>query len=68
MSELPLLLTIPQVCEQTGIKSKTTVYELISAGQLDTVDIAVHGRSRTRVPRASLERFIERRTAKRVAS
>lgn len=68
---LPLLLSVPQVMEQTGIKSRDTVYRLIAAGEFDTCDISAPGvdgkpsRSRTRVTRDSLERFISRRTTTR---
>ena len=67
MGELPLLLTIPQVMAQLQVKSKDTVYALISSGELESTDIsATEGKSgrrpRTRVPRSSLERFIASRT------
>ena len=57
----PRLLKIPEVAEHLGCH-RDTVYELIARGELDTVDISTHGRSKSRVPEPSLAAFIERRT------
>src|SRR5205814_1367360 len=52
----PLLLTIPQAASVLAV-GRTTVYELIGAGDLEAVHI---GRS-ARVPVASIELFVARR-------
>ena len=49
-----LLLTLPQTQRATGL-GRTTLYQLIREGRLKAVHI---GRS-IRVPRASLEQFVE---------
>jgi excisionase family DNA binding protein len=51
----PLLLTIPQAAAVLAV-GRTTVYELIGAGDLEAVHI---GRS-VRVPIAELQAFVER--------
>lgn len=57
------LLTIPQVMDRLGIKSKDTVYALISSGALRVTDIAATGqRPRSRVREDDLQRFIDART------
>lgn len=53
---LPLLLTIPQVAQLLSV-GRTTVYYLISRGELDTVHI---GRS-ARIAREAVEQFVRRR-------
>ncbi|MCA1570812.1 MAG: helix-turn-helix domain-containing protein [Chloroflexi bacterium] len=60
----PRLLTIPQVAHELGV-SPNTVYRLIAAGHLSTVDVGMAGRSRTRVSEAALERFVRSRTTDR---
>lgn len=57
------LLTIPETARTLRI-DRRTVYRLIAAGDLDAVDIAPTGstRSKTRVPAASVAQFIERRS------
>ena len=57
----PLLLTIPQAAAVLAI-GRTTVYELIGAGDLEAVHI---GRS-ARVPVAALEDYVERQRRGRV--
>jgi hypothetical protein len=56
----PLLLTIPQVCDALGLDSRNAVYERISDGLLEAVDLARPGCKRTylRVPLASVEAYI----------
>lgn len=55
----PPLLSIPQAAVQIGA-SRTTVYRLIYAGELDRVDIGTGSRARPRVPQASLADYIAR--------
>jgi hypothetical protein len=57
---LPLLLTIPQVCEQLGLKSRDAVYDRIRSGRLKAKDVAEPGSTRTllRVPLDSLKQYI----------
>lgn len=59
-THLPLLLTIPQVCEQLGLKSRDAVYDRIRSGRLKAVDVAEPGSTRTllRVPLDSLRDYI----------
>lgn len=57
----PLLLTIPQAAAVLAV-GRTTVYELIGAGDLEAVHI---GRS-ARVPVAALEDYVERQRRGRV--
>ena len=58
-----LLLTIPETAAELKCH-RDTVYELISAGQLKAVDIAVRvgTRTKTRVRRDDLIEFIDSRT------
>jgi excisionase family DNA binding protein len=49
------LLTIPEVADELAL-SRSTIYELVASGRLETVRI---GRAR-RVPRAALDAFVER--------
>jgi excisionase family DNA binding protein len=58
---VPLLLTIPQAALVLAV-GRTTVYELIGAGDLEAVHI---GRS-ARVPVAALQDYVERRRGGRV--
>ena len=53
---VPLLLTIPQAASVLAV-GRTTVYELIGAGELEAVHI---GRS-VRVPVDALRSFVDRR-------
>ncbi|UBU09989.1 helix-turn-helix domain-containing protein [Nonomuraea gerenzanensis] len=57
---LPLLLTIPQVAKELGLKSRDAVYDRIRSGQLRAVDVAGPGSTRTllRVPADSLRDYI----------
>jgi len=57
----PLLLTIPQAAATLAV-GRTTVYELIGAGDLEAVHI---GRS-ARVPMAALKDYVERQQRGRV--
>jgi excisionase family DNA binding protein len=59
----PLLLTIPQTAAVLAV-GRTTVYELIGAGDLEAVHI---GRS-IRVPVEALESFVERRRVSQLAT
>ncbi|GAA3172939.1 helix-turn-helix domain-containing protein [Nonomuraea roseoviolacea] len=58
--QLPLLLTIPQVCEQLGLDSRDAVYDRIRDGLLEAVDVAGEGSTRTllRVPAAALLAYV----------
>jgi excisionase family DNA binding protein len=58
---VPLLLTIPQAAAVLAV-GRTTVYELIAAGDLEAVHI---GRS-ARVPVAAVEDYVERQRRGRV--
>lgn len=59
----PRLLRIPQVADVLGC-SRGHVYNLIAAGQLDTVDIAPPGNaSKTRVPESSVTAYVASRLA-----
>lgn len=60
----PLLLTVQQAATALGV-SDDTVYRYIADGDLDTTDVARKGsrRAKTRVPLASIEKFIQRRTS-----
>lgn len=53
-----LLLTVHQACERLNI-SRTTLYELMNAGELESVSI---GRAR-RIPVSSVNDFIDKRIA-----
>jgi excisionase family DNA binding protein len=56
------LLTIPQVAARLQC-GRTSVYELISPGELATTDVAVKGaRPKTRVTEKAVEDFIAART------
>jgi excisionase family DNA binding protein len=55
----PLLLTIPQAAAVLAV-GRTTVYELIAAGDIEAVHI---GRS-VRVPVDALRSFVDRRTSR----
>ena len=57
----PLLLTIPQAAAVLAV-GRTTVYELIGAGDLE----AVHIGRWARVPVAALEEYVERQRRGRV--
>ena len=61
--ESALLLNVAEVAEALGI-GRSTVYQLISVGELEVVKI---GRS-TRVPRDALDALIERRRVCRTGS
>jgi excisionase family DNA binding protein len=63
MTELPLLLTVPQVQEALGL-GRTKTLELIYRGEIPSVLI---GRSR-RVPRAALEKWIEQQLEEEAAT
>ena len=54
-----LLLTIREAADALGL-GRSTVYELITAGELDVVRI---GRS-ARIPTASLDEFVQRHRSK----
>jgi len=58
-----MLLTIPQVQEALQV-SETHVYRLIAAGELEVTDVSIDGssKSKSRVPRASLNAYVKRRT------
>ena len=56
----PLLYTIPETCILLGFESRDAVYDRIRDGQLEAVDVAAEGSTRTclRVPAASIDKFI----------
>ena len=58
-----LLLTIRETADALGL-GRSTVYELITAGELDVVRI---GRS-ARIPTASLEEFVQRHRSQRTSA
>ena len=64
-----LLLTIPEVAEELRL-SRPTIYRKIGRGELQVVDVAAPGSTKTqfRVPRASLTAYIERRLSSKSAS
>lgn len=53
-NELPALLTVPQVMEQTGL-SRSTIYNLIASKELASVRIG----NLRRIPREALQSFIQ---------
>jgi excisionase family DNA binding protein len=56
------LLSIPAVAEVLDV-DRRTVYRFIATGELEVVDLRTgRGRSRVRVPAASLDAFIDSRT------
>lgn len=55
-SPAPLAHRIPEACRRLGIGS-TSLYELIKAREINTIKIG----TRTLVPEAELQKFIERR-------
>lgn len=55
------LHTIPQTAQRLGI-SRTSVYDLIAAGQLRVVDVGTGRSPRTRVRDDDLQAFIDGRT------
>lgn len=64
----PLLLTIPEAAAELRVHTKT-VYARISAGLIKTVNLAETGnRSKTRIRRSELERYIKSCEQKQVAS
>lgn len=58
----PQLLTIPQVVDQLAVNSRASVYRLVYAGELDTVDTGTGTRPRIRIPAESVEAYIKRHT------
>lgn len=58
----PLLLTIPEAAAHLRIH-RSTVYDLISDGALEAIDLARPGCTQTklRVPYASLKTYIDKR-------
>ncbi len=54
-----LLVTVPEAMQAIGV-GRTTLYELIAAAELELVKIG----SASRVPVASIERFVERLRAR----
>lgn len=59
----PALLTIPETAAELRVSPKT-VYRRIAAGELEVTDIAETGayRTRSRIPRDSLDAYIKSRT------
>jgi excisionase family DNA binding protein len=55
---VPLAHRIPDACRRIGI-GRTTIYELISAGELRVIKLG----NRTLIPESELQRFIETRLA-----
>lgn len=64
MTRPRLLLTIPEAADELRI-SENSMYRLISAGLLQTVDVGTGRQSRTRISRAALEAFIAGRATER---
>lgn len=64
MSAPKLLLTVPEAAEELRV-SNDSVYRLIAAGLIQTVDVGTARRPRTRVTRAALEEFIAARASDR---
>lgn len=56
-----LLLTLREAGDELRV-SEDSVYRLIQKGRLSAVDVGTGGRSRTRVLRSELERFIAANT------
>jgi excisionase family DNA binding protein len=54
------LLTVPETAARLRV-NRSTVYDLIAAGELRVVDLG-HGRSKTRIPEDALAEFIAART------
>jgi excisionase family DNA binding protein len=54
MSNEPLVYTIPQAAKELEV-SRSTIYRLISEGQLETISV----RSRRRVRRTALVRYLD---------
>ena len=59
------LLSVPEVAVALGC-SRMHVYRLLGFRLLDTVDISLPGptKTKTRITRSSLERYIDERSAK----
>lgn len=51
--------TVAEIATAWGV-SKNTVYDLIAANELGSVDIG-QGRARTRIPQAAIDDFMRRR-------
>lgn len=56
-----LLMTLRQVGDELQV-SEDSVFRLIKSGQLAATDVGTGSRSRTRVQRSEVERFIKART------
>lgn len=67
MSVPKLLYSIPEVAAALGV-SRSTVYELIAAGEFPTVDIGQGQRPRHRVKVDALEDWIARKTTERASA
>lgn len=61
---MTLLLTVPEAAEELRC-SENTVYRLISEGLIQTCDIGLRGRARTRITQRALQDFIAARTTTR---
>lgn len=66
-SQLQRLYTIPEVMAILGLKSRDSIYRLISDGDLIPTNVARKDatRPRTRISEESLLAFVQKRTARR---
>ena len=58
ITSIPLAHRIPEACRRIGV-GRTTIYELISAGELKAIRLG----NRTLIPESELQKFIETRLA-----
>lgn len=63
---VPRLYTIPEAMQALGLKSRDSVYRLISDGDLNATNVARKDakRSRMRISEDSLRAFIDKRTGR----
>lgn len=60
------LYTVPEAAELIGVKSRATMYRIISLGELRTVDISASAsKPRMCIPKSALEDWISGRVSKR---
>lgn len=64
MAPAPRLFRIPEVAEHLAC-SRTHVYELLAAGLIRSVDIAVGPRSQVRIREDDLAAYVAQKTTKR---
>lgn len=61
---MTLLLTVPEAADELRC-SENTVYRLISEGLIQTCDIGLRGRARTRITHKALQDFVAARSTER---